>query len=79
MNLGNAQSVLAATQRGDIDLYREYVRTGAKNLHEKSLASNTVELYEAVKPLYARRYGVTWLTPSPVNDSPCLVTSQYAA
>jgi len=79
MNLGNAQMVMAATQRGEIDIYPEYVRTGATNLRETSLRANAVELYNEAKPFYEQRYGITWLTPSPLNDSPCLATSQYAA
>ncbi len=78
MNLGNAASLMAAVQRGDIDLYPEYVRTGVENPYEISPASKSA-VYDAVRPLYERRYGVTWLAPSPVNYSPCLVTSQYAA
>jgi len=79
MNLGSAQSVMATLQRGDIDLYPEYVRTTAKNFRAASAAPDTFELYEAVKSLYERRYGITWFAPSRANESPCVVTSQYAA
>lgn len=54
MNLGDAQSVMSALLRGDIDLYPEYIQTGTRD-------------------------GVAWLMPSPVNDSPCLATSEYVA
>jgi osmoprotectant transport system substrate-binding protein len=76
LNLGSAETVMAAIQRGEIDLYPEYVRTGGKDVPP---VNDTVALHDAIKPLYTRRYGVTWLTPSPANDSPCLVTSPYAA
>lgn len=79
LNLGSAERVMAAIQRGEIDLYPEYVRTGGKNLPDVSPANDSVSLYDAIKPLYTRHYGVTWLTPSPANDSPCLLTSPYAA
>lgn len=62
MNLGDSQSVLAALERGEIDLYPDTVPNG-----------------EGLKRSYERRYGITWLTPSPFNDAPCLATSQYAA
>ena len=78
MNLGNAARLMAAVQRGDIDLYPEYVRTGVENPYGVSPASKSA-VYDAVKRLYERRYGITWLAPSPVNYSSCLVTSQYAA
>jgi osmoprotectant transport system substrate-binding protein len=79
MNLGNAQNVMAAIQRGDIDLYPEYVRTGREHPRQRAPAPHAVDLYGAAKRSYEQRYGITWLTPSPANDSPCLATSQYAA
>jgi glycine betaine/choline ABC-type transport system substrate-binding protein len=64
LNIGDSKSVMAALRRGDIDVYPEDIR---------------IDLYETLKPSYERRYGVTWLTPAPVNNSPCLATSQYIA
>lgn len=61
LNIGDSKSVMAALQRGDIDLYPEDVRTGRDMLSHE------------------RQYGVTWLTPAPANESPCLATSQYTA
>lgn len=37
------------------------------------------ELDRATKHLYETRYGITWLAPAPVNDSPCLVVPQIVA
>ncbi len=79
MALGSAQYAMSALQRGDIDLYPDYIRTKASDPHRFSPEPAGTALYAALKPMYERRYGVTWLTPAPVNDAACLVTSQYAA
>lgn len=55
IGLGNEAALMAALERGDIDLFPGHVRT-------KTAANRIVSL-----------------TPAPVNDVPCLVTSQYAA
>ena len=64
LRLGNSQSVMAALVRGEIDLYPEFVR---------------VEGDEHASASHEQSRDVTWLSPAPANDSPCLATSQYAA
>ncbi|HVA33781.1 MAG TPA: glycine betaine ABC transporter substrate-binding protein [Candidatus Baltobacteraceae bacterium] len=78
-NLGSTQIAMAAIARGDIDLYPEYTGTALIDvLHRKPL-SDPREVYAVVSDAFKQRYGLVWLTPSPMNDSQALATTQAIA
>ena len=79
MNLGSTQIATAAIQRGDIDLYPEYTGTGLIDVLHMPPLHSAAQIYGTVKRTYEQRYNLTWLTPSPVNDSQGLaVTAAFA-
>jgi len=79
MNLGSTQIATAAMQRGDIDLYPEYTGTGLIDVLHLAPMHDSAKLFAVVKHAYERRFGLTWLPPSPVNDSQGLATTRAAA
>lgn len=79
MNLGSTQIATAAMQRGDIDLYPEYTGTGLIDVLHLQPMHDARKLFAAVKSHYERAYGLTWLDPSPANDSQGLCITQEAS
>lgn len=78
MNLGSTQIAMAAMERGDIDLYPEYTGTGLIDVLHLPPMRDAKLLYERVRNQYQQKYGMTWLTPSPANDSQGLAVTQQA-
>jgi osmoprotectant transport system substrate-binding protein len=76
MNLGSTQIATEALVRGDIDVYPEYTGTGLIDVLHLPPMRNAQQLFATVRDAYAKRYGVTWLSPSPVNDSQGLAVTQ---
>ncbi len=79
MNLGSTQIATEAMQHGDIDLYPEYTGTGLIDVLHLPPVREARQLFETVKTAYAKRYGFTWLPPSPVNDSQGLALTAAVA
>jgi osmoprotectant transport system substrate-binding protein len=79
MNLGSTQIAMAALQRGDIDLYPEYTGTGLIDVLRMQPMRNAQAMYATVKSAYERRFGITWLPASPMNDSQGLAVTQSVA
>jgi len=79
MNLGSTQIATEAMVRGDIDLYPEYTGTGLIDVLHMPPMRDARALFETLKAAYAKRYGLTWLTPSPANDSQGLAVTQAVA
>lgn len=79
MNLGSTQIATEAMVRGDIDLYPEYTGTGLIDVLHMPPMRDASALFETLKDAYAKRYGLTWLTPSPANDSQGLAVTQAVA
>lgn len=78
-NLGSTQIALAAMQRGDIDLYPEYTGTALIDvLHHAPLASPS-QTFDIVNAEFKKRFGLTWLPASPMNDSQGIATTQAIA
>lgn len=74
-NLGGSQIALAALQRGDIDLYPEYTGTGLIDILHQAPIRNAEALYITLKQQFNSKYNLTWLQPSPMNDSQGLATT----
>jgi len=62
--------------RGDLDLYPEYTSTGLLTVLKQSALSDPQQIYAAVKQGYESKYQLTWLQPSPFNDTEGLATTK---
>lgn len=76
MNLGSTQIATAAMQRGDIDLYPEYTGTGLIDVLHLPPMRDAAQIFKTVKSAYESRFNMTWLPPSPMNDSQGLAVTQ---
>jgi osmoprotectant transport system substrate-binding protein len=78
-NLGSTQIAIAAMQRGNIDLYPEYTGTALIDVLHREPINDPRVAYATVARSFARRYGIVWLQPSPMNDSQALATTRTVA
>lgn len=78
-NLGSTQIAIAAMRRGDIDLYPEYTGTALVDVLHLTPPADPNALYATVAREFRQRYALTWLTPSPMNDSQGLATTPAIA
>lgn len=76
LNLGGTPVAQAAIVKGDIDLYPEYTSTGLLTVLKQSAISDPQQIYAAVKSGYEKQFQLTWLTPSPFNDTQALAMTQ---
>lgn len=79
LNLGSTQIAMAAMQRGDIDLYPEYTGTALIDVLHMQPMKNPTQVFQRVRDAFARRYDLVWLSPSPLNDSQGIATTQSIA
>lgn len=78
-NLGSTQIAMAAMARGNIDLYPEYTGTALIDVLHLPPIPNSAKAYAVVSRLFAQRYAIVWLPPSPMNDSQALATTRAIA
>ena len=76
--LGTNSIVFNAINSGQIDLYPEFTATGLAKLGLNS-TGNSQQDYQAVKQGYEQKYHITWLDPSPLNDTYGVCTTQSEA
>jgi osmoprotectant transport system substrate-binding protein len=79
LNLGTTDIAMAALQRGEIDVYPEYTGTALLNVLHLPGESDRAKAYRTVKDAYAKKFGLTWLAPAPMNDTQALATTQTVA
>jgi osmoprotectant transport system substrate-binding protein len=80
LNLGGTPVAHAALIAGDIDLYPEYTSTGLQTiLKNTDRFTDTNEIIETVRKGYEDQFKLTWLEPSPFNDSNTFVTTKAIA
>lgn len=79
MNLGSTQIALAAMSRGDIDLYPEYTGTALIDVLHLAPMQDPDAIYARVKAEFEKRYQITWLARSPMNDSQGIATTAEIA
>jgi osmoprotectant transport system substrate-binding protein len=77
--LGSTQIAMEAMRRGEIDLYPEYTGTALLVVLKLPLAVDPHAVYATVKREYEQRYAITWLDPSPFNDSQALASTRDVA
>ncbi|HTD33261.1 MAG TPA: glycine betaine ABC transporter substrate-binding protein [Candidatus Elarobacter sp.] len=79
LNLGTTDIAMAALKRTEIDLYPEYTGTALLNVLHLPPESDPKHAYETVRGAYAKEFGLTWLAPSPFDDTQALATTQAVA
>jgi osmoprotectant transport system substrate-binding protein len=79
LNLGSTEIAMAAIERGDIDLYPEYTGTALLDVLHLPPMSDPKKIYATVAAAFTKQYHLTWLEPSPMNDSQALATTQAIA
>src|SRR5437763_14367002 len=76
--LGTNAVVFAAITSGQINLYPEFTATGLAKLGKNS-TNNPDQDYQTVKQGYESNYHITWLEPSPLNDTYGVCTTHSKA
>ncbi len=76
LNLGGTPIAQTAIENGDIDLYPEYTSTGLLTVLKQDPIQNADDIYQAVKKGYEDQFQITWLQPSPFNDTQALAMTQ---
>lgn len=76
LNLGGTPIAQTAIVNGDIDLYPEYTSTGLLTVLKKDPIQDAMEIYKSVKSGYEEQFKLTWLQPSPFNDTQALAMTQ---
>src|SRR5690349_8932250 len=76
LNLGGTPVAQAALEKGDIDLYPEYTSTGLQTvLKNTERFTDAQKIFDTVKQGYEQQFKITWLQPSPFNDTNTFVTT----
>lgn len=78
-NLGGTPIAQAAITRGDIDLYPEYTSTGLLTILKQDRIADPNQILPTVKAAYEKQFQLTWLNPSPFNDTNGLATTKAIA
>lgn len=75
---GIASAIISsALMKGQIDLYPEYTGTGIVDvLKMNDVPHDAITYYSTVAAQYEKKYHITWLNPSPMNDTQGLATTQ---
>jgi osmoprotectant transport system substrate-binding protein len=79
LNLGGTPVAQVAITKGDIDLYPEYTSTGLLTVLKKDPIADPAKILSTVKSEYEQQFKLTWLTPSPFNDTNGLATTKEIA
>lgn len=79
LDLGSTQIAMDAMQRGQLDLYPEYTGTALLVVLKAPVAYDAAAVYDTVKREYQERYKMTWLRPSPFDDTQALASTQATA
>lgn len=79
LDLGSTQIAMEAMRRGEIDLYPEYTGTALLVVLKAPVAYDPRVVYATVKREFEERYSMTWLDPSPFNDTQALASTAQIA
>lgn len=77
--LNETPALQSAITRGDIDLYPEYTGTGLIVLGMNAIVANSATAYSIVSKDYPKRFKLTWLQQSPMNDTNGVAVTQATA
>lgn len=76
LNLGGTPIAQTAITKGEIDLYPEYTSTGLLTVLKEQPIQDPQQIYQKVKSGYEEQFKLTWLQPSPFNDTQALAMTQ---
>ena len=76
LNLGGTQIAMEALRKGEIDLYPEYTGTALLTVLHLPPSGDGAAIYRTVKSAYQSQFGLTWLSPAPMNDTQALATTR---
>lgn len=79
LNLGGTPIAQEAILNGDIDLYPEYTSTGLLTVLKLDPIQDADQIYETVRQGYEDQFKLTWLTPSPFNNTQALAMTRPVA
>ncbi|MCC6148592.1 MAG: quaternary ammonium transporter [Anaerolineaceae bacterium] len=79
LNLGGTPIAQAALVNGDIDLYPEYTSTGLLTVLKQKPIQDAGRIFDAVKKGYEEQFKLTWLEPSPFNNTQALAMTQASS
>ncbi|MBI9049129.1 MAG: hypothetical protein JEZ00_06910 [Anaerolineaceae bacterium] len=79
LNLGGTPIAQTALVNGDIDLYPEYTSTGLLTVLKLDPIQDADQIYQTVKSGYEEQFSITWLSPSPFNDTQALAMTRAVA
>src|SRR5919202_675554 len=79
LNLGAEQVAHQALLSKQIDLYPEYTSTGLLTILKMQPIKDPQQIYQTVKSEYEKRFQLTWLMPSPFNDTNALAMTKKRA
>jgi len=79
LELGSTQIAMEAMQRGELDLYPEYTGTALLVVLKLQAAGNPRTVYSTVKREFEKRYAITWLDPSPFDDTQAIAATHAVA
>ncbi|MBO9326325.1 MAG: quaternary ammonium transporter [Roseiflexus sp.] len=78
-NLGATPVAHTALVNGEIDLYPEYTSTGLLEVLKQAPISDARAILEAVRKGYEEQFKLTWLEPSPFNNTNALAMTRQRA
>ncbi len=79
LNLGGTPIAHEAILNGDIDLYPEYTSTGLLTVLKLSPIQDAQNIYNTVEENYEEQFNLTWLEPSPFNNTQALAMTKETA
>jgi osmoprotectant transport system substrate-binding protein len=79
LNLGGTPIAQQAIVNHQIDIYPEYTSTGLLTVLKQSAMQDPQQIFQAVKTGYESKFGLTWLNPSPFNDTQALAMTKKVA
>jgi osmoprotectant transport system substrate-binding protein len=79
LNLGGTPVAQAALENDEIDLYPEYTGTGLLTVLKLPALSDPQEVLQIVSKEYKQKYNLTWLEPSPMNNTQAIAMTEAGA
>lgn len=73
VNLGGTMIAHAALTAGQIDLYPEYTGTALLAVMKGEVSGDPKKVFDQVKAFYEEKFGLTWLTPTNVNNGYAII------
>jgi len=78
-NLGGTGIAHEAIIKGELDIYPDYTGDALANVLKLDPLSDPQKAYEACRDGYANKYNITWLNPTPFNNTYALALKREIA